>query len=353
LKVLFVSWRDLAHPNAGGSEVEIDRLITGLRSSGHEAMLLCGGPIGPSEYPVVRTGGTYDQYLRAPFVARRYRDWDLLVDVVNGFPFFSPVWWRGPRLCLFNHLHGEQWDHYFPTPVAQMGSFVERRVLPALYRSTTFAAISDSTADALAGIGIDRSHIHVIHLGLDEAALDEPVPEADEPTFAVLGRVARNKGLDRVLDAWERVEPETGGRLVFIGDGPERARLEARNQRGVEFVGRISEAEKLRWLGESWLLVHGAYREGWGLVILEAAAQATPTVAFDVEGVRDALIDGETGVMVETPEQFTAAWLDLARDRSRRLEMGRQARERAQGYTWDATIAELLKAGADATESVR
>ncbi len=353
MKVLFVSWRDLAHPNAGGSEVEIDHLITGLRAAGHEAMLLCGGPIGRNTYPAVRTGGTYDQYLRAPFVARRYRDWDLLVDVVNGFPFFSPLWWRGPRLCLFNHLHGEQWDHYFPTPVAQVGAFVEGRVLPALYRSTTFAAISDSTADALTGIGIDRSHIHVIHLGLDALAFGDPTPESDEPTFTVLGRVARNKGIDRVLDAWEQVQPETGGRLVVVGDGPERARLETRRQPGVEFVGRVSEAEKLRLLGESWLLVHGAYREGWGLVILEAAAQSTPTVAFDVEGVRDALIDGETGVMVDTPEQFASAWLDLARDHRRRKAMGERARQRALDYTWEATISELLKAGADAMDSVR
>ncbi|HVM63617.1 MAG TPA: hypothetical protein VMU14_02065, partial [Acidimicrobiales bacterium] len=146
MKVLFLSWRDLAHPNAGGSEVEVDHLIHGLRAAGHEAMLLCGGVTAARDYPVVRTGGTYDQYLRAPFLARHFRDWDLLVEVINGFPFFSPLWWRGPRVCLFNHVHGKQWDQYFPAPVAKAGWFVESRVLPAIYRRSTFMAISESTA---------------------------------------------------------------------------------------------------------------------------------------------------------------------------------------------------------------
>src|SRR5438477_3337532 len=121
MRVVFVSWRDLVHPDAGGSEVVVDRLIRGLGNRGHTAALVCGGPVGRPGYPVVDAGGTYTQYLRAPFATRRFRDFDLLVDVVNGFPYLSPLWWRGPRLCFFHHVHGTQWHGQFSHAVAEMG----------------------------------------------------------------------------------------------------------------------------------------------------------------------------------------------------------------------------------------
>jgi D-inositol-3-phosphate glycosyltransferase len=61
-------------------------------------------------------------------------------------------------------------------------------------------------------------------------------------------------------------------------------------------------------------------------------------VAFDVEGVRTAIIDGETGVLVRDDDSFVAAWTDLVADTDRRLALGRQARARAEGFSWDASV---------------
>jgi glycosyltransferase involved in cell wall biosynthesis len=344
MRIVFLSWRDLAHPQAGGSEVVVDRLAVALQQRGHETALLCGGPVGPRDYPVVSLGGTYLQYARAPLAARRFADWDLLVDTANGIPYFSPMWWRKPRLCLFHHLHGAQWGEYFPAPVAAVGSLLERRVVPLVYRSTHFLAVSPSTKHDLCSIGAVAHRVHLVHNGVDPSVLAEPHPSAAEPTFLVLGRLAANKALDRLFDLWERVRPVTGGRLLVVGDGPERGRLEARAPAGTEFVGRVGEAEKVRLLGEAWLLLHTAPREGWGMVIIEAAAQETPTLAFDVDGVRDAVVDGETGVLVRSDDEFVDAWVALAADRVRRDEMGRKGRARAQRFSWDASADELLAA---------
>ena len=122
MRVLFVSWKDLAHPQAGGAEYVTDRLATGLQARGHEVALLAGGPVGQREYPVFDAGGTYSQYLRAPFAYRkRFRDWDLVVDVENGVPFFSPLWRKGPVVCLVHHVHVDQWSMYFAPPIAATG----------------------------------------------------------------------------------------------------------------------------------------------------------------------------------------------------------------------------------------
>src|SRR5438105_10217106 len=122
MRIVFMAWRDLAHPQAGGSEVLVDRLAVGLQARGHQVTLLAGDPVGHRPYPVVGTGGRFAQYLRAPAAyLSRHRDADVVVDVENGVPFFSPFYRRRPLLCFVNHVHAEQWKMLFPSPVAEFG----------------------------------------------------------------------------------------------------------------------------------------------------------------------------------------------------------------------------------------
>jgi glycosyltransferase involved in cell wall biosynthesis len=313
MRVAFVSWRDLASPNAGGSEVAVDRLITGLQARGHEGVLLCGGPVAERPYEVVETGSVYSQYLKAPLACHRQGPFDLLVDVANGMSFFAPLWWRGPRLLLVHHVQGEMWhQYYFSEPIAKIGELLEARAAPVVYRRTQIMAISESTRDALVSVGFRSEQIRVIHLGIDDAYFGAPAASSPEPLFLAVGRLAPHKAFDRLLDLWERVQPETGGRLVIAGDGPERARLEARRVPGVEFPGFVSEDYKQELLGSAWLLVHPAHQEGWGLVVMEAAACATPSLAFDVPGIRDSIVDGITGVRASDDDHFAKEWIALA-----------------------------------------
>jgi hypothetical protein len=104
--ILFVAWRDLANRQAGGSEVLVDRLASGVLARGHRVTLLCGGQVAERPYRVVRNGGTYTQFLRAPLAyLRHFRSYDLIVEVCNGMPFLAPLWSQRPVLCLVNHMH--------------------------------------------------------------------------------------------------------------------------------------------------------------------------------------------------------------------------------------------------------
>jgi glycosyltransferase involved in cell wall biosynthesis/SAM-dependent methyltransferase len=350
MRVLFVAWRDLEHPKAGGSEVVHDALARGLQARGHEVALLCGGPTGPRAYSVVENGGTYSQYLTAPFrYARHFRDVDVVVDVVNGMPYFSPAWRRGPRLALVTHVHTDQWAQYFPRPVAATASLVERVGLRVAYRNTRFFTISPSSAADLEALGVDPGRIHVMQLGASVEQPTRPVARSPEPMFVALGRLAPNKRLDLLLDLWARVAPETGGRLVIVGDGPERERLAERIRtepalHGVALEGRVSEARKAELFGQAWLLVHTADHEGWGLVILEAALCGTPSLAYDVPGVRDAVQGDVTGVLVDTDAAFVEQWIALAGDAARRERLGSSAAERASTFTWDRCVDEFVAA---------
>jgi len=335
--VVFVAWRDLASPRAGGSEVLVDRLASGMAARGHRVALLCGGPVAGRPYRVVRSGGTYSQFVRAPVAYWRWlRGADLVVEVVNGMPFLAPLWRRGPVLCLVNHVHTQLWPIRFRPPVSVLGREVERRVMPWVHRRNLFLTVSGSTAEALQAMGVERGRIRQICNGVE--APDPPGPRSADPLFLALGRLVEYKRLDVLLRVWQRVRPVTGGRLVIAGDGPARPRLEAMAGPGVEFAGWVSEQDKHRLLCAAWLLMHPALIEGWGIVVAEAAIRGTPAVAFDVPGLRDSVVHGQTGLLVRTEAEFASAWASLALDGRRREQLGRAARARALRQHWPAAV---------------
>ncbi|MEU6521324.1 glycosyltransferase family 4 protein [Streptomyces sp. NPDC046924] len=352
-RIVFLAHRDLDNPSAGGSELLVDRLADGLSRMGHQVTLLCGGPATPvRDYRVVSAGGAYSHFLRARSAfARQVGDCDLLVEVCNGMPYLAPMWHRGPTLCLVNHVHTDLWRMRFGgplAPAARIGRRLEHWALTGARRHGLLVAVSPSTADALHGIGVPRERIRVVHNGVEE-----PGPRtgrSPEPLFVAVGRLVEYKRIDLLLRLWERVRPVTGGRLVIVGDGPERERLERLAGPGVEFTGHVSEAEKHRLLCAAWLLLHPSAVEGWGLVVTEAATRGTPTVAFDVPGLRDSVVDGETGVLARGESSFAAAWCTLALSGARRELMGGAARDHAARFRWGRTVRQF---GAVAAEAVR
>jgi glycosyltransferase involved in cell wall biosynthesis len=342
-----VAWRDLANPRAGGSEVLVDRLAEGMMARGDRVSLLCGGPTAPRGYQVIRSGGTYTQFLRAPLTyQRRLRDCDLVVEVCNGMPFFAPLWARRPMVCLVNHVHTELWGIRLPPPLAAVGRFTESVLMPWAHRKNLFLTISPSTAAALTEIGVTEDRIRLAFNGVEPP---QPLmPRSPEPMFLALGRLTDYKRIDLLLRLWERVRHVVGGRLVIAGDGPERARIEAMAGPGVVITGRVSEDEKHRLLCAAWMLLHPAMIEGWGLVISEAAIRGTPGIGFDVPGLRDSVVDGQTGVLVRTEGQFASAWASLALDHRTREALGRAARERALQLQWSAAVEAFAKVADEA-----
>jgi glycosyltransferase involved in cell wall biosynthesis len=347
MRIVAVSWRDTAHRQAGGAELVLDRLLSGLASRGHQVTLVCGGPVASHAYDVLDAGGTYGQYLRAPHLCRKLvRDADVLVDVQNGVPFFSPLWWPKPSLCLVHHIHTDQWETRFPRPVAAVLKEVERRVMPVVYRRTRYSAVSTSTLEGLVDIGVRREAISVIESGVDIPPGPLP-PKAERPLFLSVNRLVPHKRIELLLRAWAITGAGLpGGRLVIAGDGPELAALrrQAASIPGAEILGRISEDQKQDLLASAWAVVTTAHHEGWGMSIMEAAAAGTPALSVDVPGVRDAIVDGTTGVLLrpafeaEIPDAMAKAILEFSTDVERRETLGLNARERAKEFTWSRTM---------------
>ncbi len=151
--------------------------------------------------------------------------------------------------------------------------------------------------------------------------------------FLYLGRLNRDKGVLDLADAFAAVE-EPGAWLLIVGPDEEglRGEMERRFGAAVErtrFVGYTDTPEDYMAAADVFCLP--SYREGFGTVIIEAAATGLPAIASRIYGVTDAVVDGQTGLL--HPARNVTAIHDaisaLASDEARRLQLGHAARERA------------------------
>lgn len=353
MKILVVNWLDRENPQAGGAEVHLHEIFGRLASRGHEVTLLCSGwPDSASRceldgIEVHRVGGRYSFSLVAPWYFRRHLqalEYDVIVEDLNKVPVFAPLWSTVPVILIVHHLFGSTAFQEASFPVAAATWLLELPV-PRVFRDLPVVVVSDSTRLDLVARGMDPERIVVIPNGVDlERLTPEPNGERSEsPTLLYLGRLKKYKRIDLIILALAELRDRgVACRLIVAGKGDHRGALERQCQElglsdRIVFPGFVSEEEKLGLLRSSWLHVLTSPKEGWGIIIIEAAACGTPSVASDSPGLRDSVIDGETGVLV--PHGASRRLADelqrLLNDQRAREAMGREARLFAEGFGWD------------------
>ena len=157
--------------------------------------------------------------------------------------------------------------------------------------------------------------------------------------------------MDHLIQAMAIVREEVpGARLVIVGTGDRRRALEALTRSmglddAVRFTGFVSEEEKLRLLTRAEVAACPSSKEGWGITVIEANACGVPVVAARVPGLRDAVVDGETGVLVSLGdrEAMARALIGLLRDREERERLAGNAVARSRLYTWENTARQTLQ----------
>lgn len=109
------------------------------------------------------------------------------------------------------------------------------------------------------------------------------------------------------------------------------------------FKGFVSEDEKLRLLREAWVLAFPSLMEGWGLVVMEAAACGTPAIGFKVPGVSDAINHNISGLLVNNKKEFKDSLIRILQDGNLRSRLSRGAKEWSKRFTWEASAQNFLK----------
>ncbi|TDD68034.1 glycosyltransferase family 4 protein [Actinomadura rubrisoli] len=374
LRLAVVNWRDPWHPSAGGAERYAWELARGLARRGAHVRYLTSRAPGQRRgervegVEFVRMGGRFTVYpLALLWILLRRRSFDAVIDCQNGIPFFTP--WALPRrvpvFCVIHHVHDAQFSLYFPAWLARLGQTLEGPVSRWAYRRHAYVVVSPSTLRAVRERLSWTGPAYVVPNGSvppERSAAPAPGPVGD-PELVCVTRLVPHKRLGRLLDLAGRLaERHPGLRLHVVGDGPEAPALAdgiaGRGLGGVVIAhGYVPDAVKSALVARADLHLSTSQGEGWGLSVIEAAALGVPTVAPDVDGLRDAVRHGTTGWLA-CPDEEAADVVERALkeldDPARRAEIAAACRAWAGEFDWARTtgrMAELLAASVRAGSS--
>lgn len=372
--VLLLCWRDIGHPQGGGSEAYLQRIGAQLAASGIAVTLRTARYPGAPRHELVdgvrisRAGGRYSVYLWALLAMaaarcglgplRRVRP-DVVVDTQNGWPFVARLLYGRRSLVLVHHCHREQW------PVAgrmmgRLGWYVESMLSPRLHRRNQYVTVSLPSARDLIALGVDSERIAVVRNGLDEAP--SPTlsgPRAPTPRVVVLSRLVPHKQIEDALAAVAELQPRIPGlHLDIVGGGWWRQRLVDHVRRldiadAVTFHGHVDDVTKHHVLQSSWVHLLPSRKEGWGLAVIEAAQHGVPTIGYRSSGgLADSIVDGVTGILVDDRAELVA-WLEqLLSDSVLRDQLGAKAQARSGEFSWRQS-AEALRSVLEAVQASR
>jgi glycosyltransferase involved in cell wall biosynthesis len=364
-RIHMVAWRDLDDPEAGGSELHAHMVAARWAAAGLDVTFrtsaVAGAPAALTRdgYRVLRRSGRYAVFPGAAWEGIRlgHRPGDALVEIWNGMPFLSPLWYRGPRIVFLHHVHAEMWGMVLPPTLAKLGSTMERHVAPRFYRHSRVVTLSESSRDEIVGLlGLPEANVSVVPPGVDDR-FTPGGQRSPTPLVVAVGRLVPVKRFDELLRALAKVKTDQPDlEAVLIGEGYERPVLEAlRAELGAEdwvhLPGRVPDEELVSWYRKAWVVASTSQREGWGMTLTEAAACGTPVVATDIAGHRDAVVDGESGLLVDDLGQLPVALGRVLGDDVLRNRLTKGALAQSRWFTWDVTARLALGALAEVATS--
>jgi glycosyltransferase involved in cell wall biosynthesis len=346
--IAFFGWRDLRDPRAGGAELYTHDLLKTLAQAGYRCTLFVSHAKGLPEreereyYTVIRKGNRVTcRFHAAAWLARNNDDVDCVIDELSTLPFLSRFVARDKTIVLVHQLAREVWWYEAPRPLAVVG-YVLEPLMVQIYRNAPVISVSRSTAASLREMGL-RGPIEIIENPVRPPV--EAIPSPVRGRIGFVGRLTPSKRVDHIVRAFAMLSarrPEA--ELFIVGGGPE-ATIESlkvlAQQLGcasrVHFTGFIPGAQRDEILASLDCLVMASVREGWGRVVSEAARYRVPSVGYDVYGLRDAIVDGKTGLLVadQRPEALAIAIERVIDDAALRNQLGAAAAEYLRGFNYD------------------
>ncbi len=360
MRILILNWQDIKNPLAGGAEVHLHEVFERIARMGHEVTLFCsrfdGAPASEemNGIHVIREGGrSLFNYLvlRKYFSTFRRQRFDLIVDDMNKIPFYTPFYVKEPLLGVTHHLFGKSIFLEASFPAASYVYLAERAALP-MYKRIHFIVGSPSTYHEMLSGGFRDDRTHLINYGVaHESFRQTGIPKSQTPLIGMLGRLKKYKSVDHLLEAFVIVRQQLPDvKLLIVGDGDDKPRLmsiagELGISDSVTFTGFVSEENKVRCLNEMHIAVNTSAKEGWGMTAIEANACGTPTVSSNVQGLRDAVADGETGLLYEygNREQLAEKILLLLRDEHLRGRLTSNALQWARKFDWNIAAEQTME----------
>ena len=351
MRILWYNWRDIKNPEAGGAEVYCHEIMTRLFKKGHDITLFTSQFPNSSQSDiidgirVIRSGGRYSVYSKArSYFKKNKHNFDIFIDSINTIPFLSPKLVQEKKvLPIVYQRAAEIWFHEVPFPISHLFYYYLETKWLSRYKDITTVTISKSSQDDLESIGFKKTF--VVPIGLTIEPLSEMPQKESNPTIIFLGRLKKYKLPNHALEAFTIIKEHIlGAKLWVIGGGPMLNDLRRMyNNQDITFYGHTTEEQKYDLLRRAHLVLVPSIREGWGLVVTEANAMGTPAIAYNVHGLKNSVIDKETGILIKdrSEESLAHAAITLLTDKDLLWKYSKNALEYSKRFTWDNAAKEF------------
>lgn len=366
MNILIFSWRGPGHPHAGGAERATHEYAKGWVKAGHNVTLFT------SDYPgckpvevidgvvIIRRGSQilvvhWKAFLW--YISERQERFDLVIDQFHGIPFFTPLFVRVKKLAFIHEVTKEIWRlNPLPTPFNLIptifGTIFEPFIFKLLYRNIPFMTGSNSTKLDLVNWGIPENNITIVKYGLERPPFKKIPAKEVKKTLIFLGALAKDKGVEEALKIFAQLNSKVAEfEFWVVGKGEEQytnyLKTKAQKfglERKIRFWGYVDRTKKYLLLARAYILINPSFREGWSLVVMEAASVGTPTIGYDVPGLRDSIINGKTGVLsASNPEDLAKEALKLANDSNKYESFRKNCFRWSKKFNWQTSANESLK----------
>lgn len=320
ITILALNWRDLRNPLSGGAEVHAHEMFS-RNAQKYQIIHLapefknCINDEIIDGVRYIRKGTTVTVLFYAMYYYLKNRKViDIVIDQCNAHRFFTCFYVpRGKRIFYTHQLYRELWYIMAKPPISQIGYLLETPMLK-LNRKDKTITVSESTKKGLVDVGFSEKNITIVPNGINFTPLPytELCSKDPDTCFVYAGRYADSKGINLAVEAIGKLKQNgKKAKLKLIGRENEnyinnilkpickkyQLSIGKENFNDIIICGFVSEEEKYHILGTSKALVLPSTREGWGIVIIEAAVMGTPSIVFNSPGCIDAVDFGKAGYL--------------------------------------------------------
>jgi glycosyltransferase XagB len=351
IKILIFNWYDTKHVWGGGAEIYLHNIAKYFIKNGHQVTIFCGNDRHSSRFEIIdgiliyRRGGLYTVAIWAfVYYWFKFRNkFDVIIDSAKGVPFFTPLYVREPIIGLICHVHQEMFRTHLKFPLKEFSMFLEAKLMPFVYKNNGMVTISNSSRLAMEKMGFGKNKtIEIITPGVDIKKTNNQ--KTKNPSLLYLGRLRRYKCVDTIIFALNIVKKTYPNiHLTIAGSGEDQERLKKIVRQldlssSISFTGKVSEKEKARLFTKSWISVQPSLVEGWGITNIEANACGTAVIASSVEGLKDSVIDGKTGILftVKDNQALAKEIKNLIKNRKLREKLSENGIIWSKNFSWQA-----------------
>jgi len=314
MNIVWFTWKDIMHPEAGGAEKISSEMAERLAKDGHQVTVLTSRFPGSkheedfSGYKIIRVGNRFTVYILAGwyFIKHLRTSTDLIIEEINTIPFMTQWYSKCKRSLVIYQLCREIWFYQIPFPISLIGYIFEPIYLFFLRKNYVITE-SNSTKDDLLLYGFSKNLISILPIFID-AKTSQSAMKKNPKTILSLGSV---RPMKRTLDqvrafelAKEKIADLT---LIVAGDstGVYGAKVKEYIKispyiKDIRVLGKVTDSIKNNCLNESGVLLMTSIKEGWGLTVTEAASQGTSTIGYNVDGLRDSIAASKGGKIVDS-----------------------------------------------------